>query len=197
MSEPTQPPNPTPEPGPISQSVQHSHLSARVPEKIGRGSFANGVVVLQGNQEFAIDFLQRLSKPHQVVARVILPIPVVPRLIAALNDSLKGYTNQFGPPPKLGGQPNPNQPPPPAPSVAEIYEEMKVPDEVIAGAFANGAMITHSQAEFCLDFIINMFPRSVVSSRVYLAVQQIPGMLQSLTQAFGQFQQRNNPGQQT
>ena len=187
MSDPVQPPNPPQPEGQFSQEVQHSHVSARVPEKVGRGTFSNGVFVLQGAQEFALDFVQRIAKPYQVVARVILPPVVVPRLMAALNDNLKNYTATFGPPPALLKP----TPPPQMPTVAEIYDEMKLPDDTATGAFANAAMITHSQAEFCIDFIVNLFPRSVVTSRVYLAAAHVPGLIQSLNQSFQQFQQRN------
>jgi Protein of unknown function (DUF3467) len=185
MSESVQPDSPK-DPG-FTQEVQHSHVSARVPEKVARGVFANGVFALQGSTEFALDFVQRIVKPFQVVARVILPPPVVPRLISALNDNMKNFTNLFGPPPTLKTPPPPTEP---QPSVADIYDEMKVPDEVVAGVFANGAMITHTQSEFCLDFIVNLFPRSVVSSRVYFAAPHVPGLIQSLSRSFQQFQQR-------
>jgi hypothetical protein len=184
MSEPTQPSNPN-DPS-FSQEVQHSHISARVPEKVARGVFSNGLFALQGQHEFALDFVQRIAKPYQVVARVILPPPVVPRLIAALTDNLKNYTAAYGPPPAVIVPPLPAQ----QPSVAEIYDEMKMSDEVASGVFANGAMITHSQVDFCLDFIVNLFPRSVVSCRVYFAAPHIPGVLQSLTRSFQQYQQR-------
>ena len=69
--------------GAFTQEIQHSQLSARVPDKVVRGVFSNGVLVLQGAYEFALDFTQRIAKPHQVVARVVLPPPVVPSMIAA------------------------------------------------------------------------------------------------------------------
>ena len=187
MSEPSHPETPK-EPG-FSQEVQHSHVSARVPEKVARGVFSNGVFALQGPHEFALDFVQRIAKPFQVVSRVILPPAVIPRLVAALTDNLKNYTAMFGAPQAL------LQPPPPAqqPTVAEIYEEMKMSDDVAGGVFANGAMISHTQVEFCLDFIVNLFPRSVVTSRVYFAAPHIPGLIQSLTRSYQQFQQRPKP----
>ena len=189
MSEPTQPDNSKDQPG-FSQEVQHSHVSARVPEKVVRGVFSNGLLALSGANEFALDFYQRIAKPFQVVARVILPPAVMPRLIAAINDNIKNYTATFGPPPALLTPATPAAPPPP---VAEIYEEMKMSDEVAAGVFANGAMISHTQSEFCLDFIVNLFPRSVVSARIYFAASQIPGLATSLTRSYQQFQQRGGP----
>jgi hypothetical protein len=173
-------------PGWITQEVQHTQASARVPEKIGRGVFSNGVLVLQGAQEFALDFVQRIAHPHQVVARVILPPSVMPALLAALGDNLRHYQATFGPPPPL----RPVQPPPNPPSVAEIYEGLKLPEELFSGVYANAALISHTQAEFCLDFITNLYPRSAVSCRVYLAAAQVPGLFHSLNQSFLQYQQK-------
>jgi hypothetical protein len=172
--------------GHFTQEVRHTQVSARLPEKVNRGVFSTGVLVLQGPQEFALDFVQRLATPHQFVARVILPAPVVPRLLAALQENLQLYHSHFGPVPDL----RPGAPPAQPPAAADIYGDMKFPDEMLAGVYANAALISHSQAEFCLDFITNLFPRSVVSCRVFLAAAHVPGLLQSLTQSFQQYQQK-------
>ena len=77
MSEPSHPENPK-DPG-FSQQIQHSHLSARVPEKVARGVFSTGALVLQGASEFVLDFILRMNQPHQVVARVVMPNHLVPQ----------------------------------------------------------------------------------------------------------------------
>src|SRR5262249_46278644 len=105
------------DPHTYSQDFQVANLSARVPEKVARGVFSNGVLVLQGATEFVLDFLLRMNQPHQVVARVILPIPIVPQFIEALGINLEAYRKTFGaPPPAL---PAPAVPPPPPPSIEE------------------------------------------------------------------------------
>jgi len=87
---------------PQSQEVRHSQLSALVPEHVRRGVFSTGAVVLQGPDEFIIDFLLRMTQPHQVAARVVIAPAVVGRLIAALRENLQNYEKTFGGPP---GQP--------------------------------------------------------------------------------------------
>jgi len=44
------------------------------------------------------------------------------------------------------------------PNIVEVYEQLKISDEVAVGAYANTLMISHSQSEFCLDFILDLFP---------------------------------------
>jgi hypothetical protein len=177
---------PPKDPNLTSQEFQHTPVGARVPEKVGRGVFSTGVLVLQGAHEFVLDFVQGMVQPRQLVARVLLPPSVVPSLLNALRENLNLYQNQFGPPPALR-QPTP---PPTPPSIEEIYSQFKVPDDMLSGIYANAAMIVHTQGEFCLDFITNFYPRSAVSCRVYLAAPQVPSLLNTLTHSFQQFQQK-------
>ena len=174
------------ETGAVTQEIRHAQISARVPEKVGRGVFSTGAIVLQGPQEFVLDFLLRMAQPHLVVARVILPPSVMPRLIAALRENLQNFQTRFGPPPALPTQPPSATPP----SIEEIYDQLKLPDEGLSGVYANVAMISHSPSEFCFDFITNFYPRSAVSCRVFLAAPQVPRLLDTLTKSFEQFQRR-------
>jgi hypothetical protein len=186
----SRPDNPSPgtpnDPGPTSQEFQHSQVSARVPEKVGRGVFSTGVLVLQGGHEFVLDFVQGMVQPRQIVARVILPPSVMPSLINAMRDNIGLYQNQFGPPPALKPPPQPPAPP----SVEEIYGQFKIADDMLSGGYANAALIVHTQSEFCLDFITNFYPRSAVSCRVYVSAAQINGVLNTLSQSFQQYQQK-------
>jgi hypothetical protein len=180
-----QPGNPN-EPGSFTQEIQHSQVSARVPEKVGRGVFSTGAMVFQGPHEFVIDFILRMAHPHHVAARVILPISIVPSVLNALRENLNGYIAKFGPPPPL-------PPPPPGvtpPPIDEIYSQLKLPDDMLSGTYANAVMIAHSPAEFAFDFITNFYPRSAVSSRVYLSAPQVPGLLNTLARAHQQFLQK-------
>lgn len=68
----------------------------------------------------------------------------------------------------------------PVPSIDDIYDELKIPESVSAGRYANAVMVRHSGTEFCFDFIANFYPRSVVTSRVYMAVPHVPPVLSSI-----------------
>jgi hypothetical protein len=173
------------EPGAYSQEVQHQHISARVPDRVSRGVFSTGAMVFQGPHEFVIDFVLRMAQPHQIVARVVLPISIVPSVIGALRENLGSFTSKFGPPPPLPAPPTAQAPP-----IEEIYSQLKLPDDLLSGFYANAVMIAHSSAEFYFDFITNFYPRSAVSCRVYLSSPQIPGLLNTLTRSFQQYQQK-------
>ena len=170
----------------FTHEVRYSQISARVPEKVGRGVFSTGVMVVQGPNQFVIDFVQRMTQPEQIAARVILPLSIIPSVIGALNENFQRYTNTFGAPPPL---PTPATPPQPMP-LEEIYSQLKLPDDLLSGVYANGVRISHSPAEFCFDFITNFYPRSAVSCRVYLSAPQIPGFLKTLHRAFQQYQHK-------
>ena len=76
------------------------------------------------------------------------------------------------------------------PSIEEIYEQLKLPDDMLSGDYANAVMIAHTPAEFCFDFITNFYPRSAVSCRVFLSAPQVPRLLDSLIRSFQQYQQK-------
>jgi hypothetical protein len=179
------------DPGFFSQELQHQQVSARVPEKVNRGVFSTGALIFQGPHEFGIDFVLRMVQPHQVVARVVLPPTLIPSFLAALRENLNRYQAQYGPPPPL---PMPT-PPNPMPSIEEIYQQLKIPDEILSGVYANAVMVVHTPAEFCFDFITSFYPKSAVSCRVFLAAAQIPGFLNSLNHSYQQYQQKLATGQ--
>jgi hypothetical protein len=185
MSENEGKPKNEPNPHTFSQEIQIANLSARVPEKVARGAFATGVLVLQAANEFVLDFLLRMNQPHQVSARVILPVSLVPQLIDALKANLENYKKTFGVAPPQMPMPNP---PPVPPSIDDIYRDLKIADETLMGAYANSVMVVHNAAEFCLEFISNFYPKAIITSRVYLSAPQVPVMVNTLTQSWGNFQ---------
>ncbi len=176
----------------FSQQVQHVPVSARVGDAVARGVFSTGVLVQTGRHEFVLDFLLMVVRPHQVVARIVLPFAAIPGFIRALRENLDAYTQRFGTPPAL--------PKPPADAVAppieEVYHQLKFPDEVAVGTYANAVLITHSPSEFVFDFIANFYPRSSVSARIFLTTPQVPRFLESLSRSFDQLQRRLNEQQQ-
>lgn len=190
MSE--QPPNENQGPQPVgdggqfTQRIKHQQISARVPEHVARGVFASGTLVLNGAHEFVIDFLQAVTRPHQVVVRVVLPPGVAANLVRVLRQTWENFTRRYGEPPE--------QPKPPAgtkpPSVDEIYEHLKLPDEIAAGVYANNAIISHSASDFCMDFIAGFYPRSTVAARIYMSAPQIPRLAETLSRSLEQYQQR-------
>ena len=171
--------------------LQQQHVAARVPESISRGGFSNGVIVMSGASEFVLDFLQNLGHPPQVASRVVLPHTAMPQVIRALQQNVALYRQKFGAIPELpraehsGRQQTPQ----------EIYDELKLPDELLMGVYANGVMVGHTATEFRFDFLVNLFPRPVVSARLFLAVPQVSRMLASLGRNFQQFQERTDTRQ--
>lgn len=253
--------HPEDRPDPAEQPIQ-----ARVPEHISRGAFSTGVIVMTAHTEFILDFVQNLGRPHQIVARVVMPHHVLPQFVDALHRNMELYRNRWGELPHTGKpivnspgeQAFPNaanhvdQPQaaqqaggggvpdtggagasgagnsgagnsgagnsghggssgthgagpaegsnlPPAGSGArqasaqEIYDDLKIRDELLSGAYANAVMIGHGPHEFSFDFISNFYPRSAVSARVFLAAGQVPRLYDSLRGTWDQLRNRPQP----
>ena len=113
---------------------------------------------------------------------------VVAQFIQALSDNIKKHEDRFGPI-ILPSQPVP-APDAPKQSAQDLYDQLKLPEESMSGEYANAVMIGHTASEFSLDFITTFFPRSAVSSRVFVAAPNAKRLLDSLKHSFQQFQQR-------
>jgi hypothetical protein len=163
-------------------------LRARVPDHVAGGHFSTGAIVITGPNEFVLDFLQTVGRPHRVAARVVMPHVVMPQFIQALRTNLDLYQGRFG---ALQSSPQPEGEGK-RPTPQEIYDDLKMPDEVLSGVYANGVMIGHGPNEFGLDFLTSFFPQSAVSTRVFLAAGQVPRLLESLENAVKQWQQRRD-----
>lgn len=255
-------------------------LRARVPDHVAGGCFSTGVIVVAAQTEFILDFVQNLGRPHQIVARVVMPHSVLPQLVDALSRNIALYRGRWGalPDPQLvssqqntsnvppaavhpsGVHPSATQPgfiPPgnvrpvgqavgpvdypqvsqspadsqlssgpgsvqpdaggqitegSAPAIGsgglgehqtaqpvrqataqEIYDDLKIRDELLSGVYANAVMIGHGPHEFSFDFITNFYPHSAVSARVFLAAGQIPRLFDSLKGTWDQLRLRNQP----
>lgn len=201
------------------QQLHHSPATARVPEAVGHGVFATGVIILTNPHEVVLDFVQGISNPRRVAARVVLAHAVAAQFAAALEGSLARYTASFGPPrmpappqpgpppvkqvvippvvappsqpPAAPEEPEPaaaepqSGPPPAAPApqsqpISDIYDQIRLADDMVGGAYANVVAISHTPAEFCFDFIASVYPRSAVTARVYLAAPRAAEALASL-----------------
>jgi hypothetical protein len=197
------------------QKIEHAPATARIPDAVGRGVFATGAIVLHGTDEFAIDFVQSLVRPERVAARVVLPPAVASQFALALAQSLRLYAEKFGglpcepdaarpprgvqnPPvaaahsaqnepasePPPASSPAPTQSPP-QPAITDHYERLKLPDEMLGGAYANLVTISQTGSEFCFDFIAKFYPRAAVTTRVYMAATRVPDLLASLQRSIG------------
>jgi len=177
---------------PQSQEVRHSHVGALVPAHVATGIFSTGAVVLQGQHEFIVDFLLRMQQPQQVAARIVMPPAVVAQFITALQENIRKHEDRFGeivlpaaPVPAPDAQKQ---------SAQDLYDQLKLSEENMSGEYANAVMIGHTASEFSLDFITTFFPRSAVSSRVFVAAPNAKRLLDSLKHAHQQYQSRpQNP----
>jgi len=177
---PQDPPEATPDAsagGDETQQIQHRSVAARVPEHV-QGVFSTGAIIMNGPNEVVLDFVTRMARPHRIAARIVMTPRVLGQFLRALEENLTKYRNRFGDPPAMPeATPNPDQP---KPNVEEVYNDLKVPDTILSGVYANSVMIGHSAAEFSIDFITSFYPNAAVASRVYMSAPQVPRLIQSI-----------------
>ncbi len=182
---PEQPSNEDAPPQPQVEAFNHAPVAARVPERIGRGAFCTGQMILDGPKEFVIDFVQNLTRPFQVVQRVVLAPSTAAELAEVLRQNVAGYTQKFGAPTVVPRPANPRRP-----TLAEVYENFRIADDQLSGSYANAILVGHSATEFFMDFITGFYPTSAVSARIFMAAPQIPPFITALTASLTQHAQR-------
>jgi hypothetical protein len=77
------------------------------------------------------------------------------------------------------------------PNALELYDDITVSDDVQVGVYANGLIIGHTDSEFKLDFVSNMFPKSVVTTRIFMSAPQLVKLLGTLERTVQQFDQKH------
>ena len=178
-----------PEPPPSVETFSHVPVAARVPPRIGAGTFCTGQVILDGPREFVVDFLQGLTRPFQVVARVVLAPATAAELADTLRRNVEMYTHKYGPPAAVPGPQNPRRP-----TLAEVYENFRLTDDQLSGNYANSVLVGHSPTEFFMDFLTGFYPTSAVSARVFMAAPQVPRFITALTASLEQHGKRFGGG---
>ena len=78
----------------------------------------------------------------------------------------------------------------PHPRAEELYDQLKAPDKLLGGSFANVVMIRHTHEEFCIDFVANFYPRAVVTARVFMSAGRIPSLLDTMSGSLEGFRQK-------
>ncbi len=72
---------------------------------------------------------------------------------------------------------------------------IEISEEIAEGTYANLAIITHSHAEFVIDFVNVMpgTPKSKVKSRIILTPQHAKRFMKALTENISKYEAMNGP----
>jgi hypothetical protein len=109
-----------------------------------------------------------------------------------------GAGSMGGPSQQTGGGLMPEAPhghtmSPPTGPITELYEQVRFPEDLLGGAFANAVMIRHTPEEFCFDFISSLYPRPIVVSRVFTAAGRVPSFIDAMAGSLERYQAGGGP----
>ena len=71
-------------------------LQLELPQDVAQGEYANFAIITHSSSDFIIDFARVLPGVPQVKSRVILAPEHAKRLLAALQENIMRYENEFG-----------------------------------------------------------------------------------------------------
>lgn len=154
-----------------NEKIFHNPPTAIIPEEVGIGFFATEVVIFYGENEVTIDFIQAIVKPFRVVSRVILNFDVAKKLFQDLKKQMLSIeeNKEFNSLIKNLIEDPGLDVPQKANKVEDIYDELKLSNEQLKGAYSNKVIITYGKDAFSIDFINNIFPKSIVVARIFMS----------------------------
>jgi hypothetical protein len=75
---------------------QQPNINIKVEDGILKGAYSNVMFASHNKEEFVLDFMSVFGQQGMEVAKVIMSPGHFKRMVAALNDNLKKYEEQFG-----------------------------------------------------------------------------------------------------
>ena len=110
-----------------------------------------------------------------------------------------GAGSSGGPPSQTGGGMMPDTPhahsmSSPAGPITELYEQVRFPEDLLGGTFANAVMIRHTPEEFSFDFISSLYPRPIVVCRVFAAAGRVPSFIDAMAGSLERYQAGGGAG---
>jgi hypothetical protein len=123
------------------------------------------------------------SLPREPAA--VQPAPSTRLSETSATEAASGTVQGAPAPGEASGTPQLPTPPAPQPAITDHYERLKLPVEMLGGAYANLVSISQTGSEFCFDFIAKFYPRAAVTTRVYMAAVRVPDLLASLQRSIG------------
>ncbi len=75
---------------------EQKKIKVNFPERLHGGVYANHMVVVHTKEEFIMDFLMVAPPTGAVTSRVVISPGHMKRIIAALQENVKGYEQAFG-----------------------------------------------------------------------------------------------------
>lgn len=80
----------------MDQQKDQQQVQVKIPDDVLKGVYANMVQVGHTPEEFVLDFMNVVGLAGIVSARVMLSPGHMKRVVAAMQDNLKKYEEQFG-----------------------------------------------------------------------------------------------------
>ena len=66
--------------------------------------------------------------------------------------------------------------------------QIKIPDQILGGVYANQMMVTHTREEFVLDYISLFPPSGVVNARVIVSPGHLKRMIRALSENLSRYE---------
>jgi hypothetical protein len=157
----------------------------RIDSLIKPGAYSTGLAVIHSQEEFMLDFINGISAPPLVAARIIVTSQQLKRILGVLRENIRLYEEAFGVIPAMAANASSKNT-----NAGDLYAQLYVPDELLGGSYSNAMTSRYTRDIFILDFMTKFPPHVKVVSRLLISTQQIRSISGAIEDNIAQYEKR-------
>lgn len=157
----------------------------RIDPLVKPGAFATGLAVIHSQEEFMLDFINGMSAPPLVAARIVVTSQQLKRILHVLRENIRLYEEAFGAIPATASNASSKNT-----NAGDLYAQLHVPDELLGGSYSNAMTSRYTRDVFILDFMTKFPPVAKVVSRLLISTQQIRSISGAIEDNIAQYEKR-------
>src|SRR5689334_8865461 len=177
-------------PAPATPSVPNAEArTVSASEELLEGSYATNAIILSTKDEFMIDFMTVFPPKPRIVSRVVVTPTHMAKILEVWKTALSKYEAHFGALPELAVSDKPKT----KSNAGEFYQHVKLPEDLLGGAFANSMEVNSRKDDFLISFQTVFPPKPRLTARVIMPVTAFKRMIPVAADAIKNFEQKHGP----
>ena len=149
------------------------------------GAYATGLAVIHSQEEFMLDFINGITTPPRVSARIIVTSRQLKRILHVLQENIRLYEKTFDAIPAKAANASSKKT-----NAGDLYAQLHVPEELMGGSYSNVMTSRYIRDVFILDFMTQFPPNSKVVSRLLISTAQIRSISGAIEDNIAQYEKR-------
>ncbi len=169
----------------MSNEDKPQQQEPRIDPLIMPGAYATGLAVIHSQEEFMLDFINGITAPPFVAARIIVTSQQLKRILGVLRENIRLYEKAFGVIPPIAANASSKNT-----NAGDLYAQLHLSDELLGGSYSNAMTSRYTRDIFILDFMTKFPPNTKIVARLLISTQQIRSISGAIEDNIAQYEKR-------